>query len=120
MSDPYIQVKGKGNRVAGRDYHEHHYPELCPYCEIRYLTRGRNYCRHCEVMFERARQQRLIVERQKKRKKTADRISVLLSLLAFIGLVFNWYGPEIVHNIALAVSSISVLCAAIIIRFFGR
>ncbi|AWK43118.1 prepilin peptidase [Photorhabdus laumondii] len=88
-----MKINGDNNRVAANDYHEYNYngPEPCPYCEQRYLTPGRQYCRHCEAEFEDAEQQR--------RNQEIDlRFALILIVAVFcIGAIFLLlfkFGPE--------------------------
>ena len=42
-----IDVKGNGNRVAGRDYYENQF-KPCQQCETRFIETKRRICKHCE------------------------------------------------------------------------
>jgi len=41
-----IDVKGNGNRVAGRDYYENR-SKPCPKCEQRFITSSMSICNNC-------------------------------------------------------------------------
>ncbi|WP_140919144.1 hypothetical protein [Limnobaculum xujianqingii] len=80
-----INVNGDNNRIAGRDYHEH--PDICPSCEVRYLTSGRQYCRHCEEDYNRAQTERILrkIARHKLlRRFWIAQISLIISMLLLV------------------------------------
>lgn len=77
-----INVNGDNNRTAGRDYHEHRGPSICPSCEVRCLTPGRQWCRHCENEYNEVQRQKAI------RRATRERLLFWLRL-SLIPLVIS-------------------------------
>ena len=89
MSD--INVNGDNNRTAGRDYHEHQAPDVCPNCENRLLSSGREYCRHCENEYREAQRREKI--RQMTQEKLSKVLFAVFSLFIISALILH-YGPE--------------------------
>lgn len=94
MLEPDIRVNGDHNRTAGRDYHEYK-PidpiEICPGCEVRFLTKGRQLCRRCENL--RCRKQAHEQKIQQIRARLTPILKTLVACLIFVGLVI-FFGPS--------------------------
>ncbi|MBK5142990.1 hypothetical protein I2494_04535 [Budviciaceae bacterium BWR-B9] len=84
-----FNIYGDNNRAAGRDYHEHAAPDVCPRCEDRLLSAGRVWCRHCEDEHNQIKRERLIRKITRNRILGRFRIALFALVISVLFLAYS-------------------------------